>query len=610
MSIQLLDENTINKISAGEVVERPLNVVKELVENALDAGASSVQVEIEKAGKKLISVTDNGCGMDRADLEKSIYRHTTSKISKFEDIANISSLGFRGEALASISAVSMLTIKTQTKDSSSGWQLSVDGEKSPEIQPWAGSVGTTVEVRNLFFNTPVREKFLKSDTTEKSKILSCLDEIALVRNDINLRIISDGKVVADYQKTDSKLKRVEEVLGKDISGKLKHISYGHPTMDIDGFITTRNNSLAQKNVWYLFVNGRCVNYPKWLIHAVNQACKSAIPVGRYPGIILFLKTSPSDIDINIHPTKREIKFAYENQMYDLFYSFIKSSLESDSPISIMESNDIVTENTEISLPHEEKKSFSSFGGRSFGSSKSYSGYSGSSYVPSPKVSINDYKKLYEHSENKNIELNESVSEFKQTELIKNDNSFKFVGQIFETYLLVEKEDTFYIIDQHAAQERVRYEMFLGQLEQNSLKIQQLLIPDIFELAKSKAVILKNYLELFNKLGFTVEEFGDNSFRLTSYPALLGYNINFIEIIDILVEFLQDEKTADVEQIQEKIIRASCRTSIKAGDKVQEVQAKALLKELFACKMPWTCPHGRPTVYKLTLSEIEKFFKRI
>ncbi len=607
--IQLLDENTINKISAGEVVERPLNVVKELTENALDAGATSVQVEIEKAGKKLISVTDNGCGMDRADLEKSIYRHTTSKITKFEDIANISSLGFRGEALASISAVSMFTIKTQTKGSSSGWQLSVDGEKVPEIQPWAGSTGTTVEVRNLFFNTPVREKFLKSDTTEKSKILSCLDEIALVRNDINLKIISDGKTIADYRKTDSKLKRIEEVLGKDISGKLKHISYGHPTMDIDGYITTRNNSLAQKNVWYLFVNGRCVNYPKWLIHAINQACKSTIPVGRYPGIILFLRTNPSDIDINIHPTKREIKFVNENQMYDLFYSFIKSSLESDAPVSIMESDNTATENIPEPAVSEEKKSFSSFGTRSFGGSKNYFGYSGSSYVPSPKVSISDYKKLYENTENKDTEINETVSEFKQTDLIKDENSFKFVGQIFETYLLVEKEDTFYIIDQHAAQERVRYEMFSGQLEQNSLKIQQLLIPDIFELPKPKAVILKNYLTLFNKLGFTVEEFGDNSFRLTSYPALLGYNINFIEIIDILVEFLQDEKTADIEQIQEKIIRASCRTSIKAGDKVQDIQAKALLKELFACKMPWTCPHGRPTVYKLTLSEIEKFFKR-
>ena len=595
MIINLLDENTINKIAAGEVVERPLNVVKELVENALDAGATSVLVEIEKAGKKLISVTDNGCGMDKSDLEKSIYRHTTSKITKFEDIANISSLGFRGEALASISAVSMFTIKTQTKDSSSGWQLSVDGEKAPEIQPWAGSVGTTVEVRNLFFNTPVREKFLKSDTTEKSKILSCLDEIALVRNDINLKIISDGKIVADYQKTDSKIKRIEEVLGKDIAGKLKHISYGHPTIDIDGFITTRNNSLAQKNVWYLFVNGRCVNFPKWLIHAVNQACKSAIPIGRYPGIILFLRTNPSDIDINIHPTKREIKFAYENQMYEMFYSFIKNSLEEDAPVSIMPETEF----------KEEKRSLSSFFDRKV--------YTGSSYVPSPKVTVNDYKKLYESPKNTgektNIEFNEPVTIYKQTDLIKDEDSFKFIGQIFETYLLVEKEDTFYIIDQHAAQERVRYEMFSKQLEQNSLNIQQLLIPDIFELPKPKAVVLKNYLDLFNKLGFTVEEFGDNSFRLTSYPALLGHNINFIEIIDILVDFLQEEKTSDIEQIQEKIIRASCRTSIKAGDKVQDVQAKALLKDLFACKMPWTCPHGRPTVYKLTLSEIEKFFKR-
>ncbi len=605
MPIQILDENTINKISAGEVVERPLNVVKELVENALDAKATTISVEIEKSGKKFISVCDNGCGMNKDDLKMSICRHATNKITKFDDLSNTFSLGFRGEALPSIASISMFTIKTQQQGENSGWQLSMNGENKPEVQPWAGAYGTTVEVRNLFFNTPAREKFLKSDITEKAKIISCLDEIALVRNDINLKIVSDGKVVSDYHKTDSKIQRIEDVLGKNISQKLKHISFGHPKVEIDGYITTRENSFPQKNMQYLFVNGRCVNYPKWLIHAIYQASKEAIPIGRHPGIILFLKTNPSDIDINVHPTKREIKFVQENQMYELFYSFIKNSLESDAPANII---NIQNDTPNIISSSQQTNNNSSYGSYKYGSG----GYGGKKY-PSRQFRVEDYQAVYQtpiiNKEEQSVPSRSSVSELKQTDLLQQDN-FKFVGQIFDTYILVEKEKTFYIIDQHAAQERVRYEMFSNQLEQKSLKIQQLLIPDVFELQKSKALLLKNNLDTFKNLGFDVEEFGDNSFRLTSYPALLGNNVNFIEIIDVLVGFLEEEKSTDVEQIKEKIIRASCRTSIKAGDKIYEQQAKSLLRELFACKMPWTCPHGRPTVYTLTLSDLEKFFKRV
>ena len=377
----------------------------------------------------------------------------------------------------------------------------------------------------------------------------------------------------------------------------------HPKVEIDGYITTRQNSFPQKNMQYLFVNGRCVNYPKWLIHAIYQASKEAIPIGRHPGIILFLKTNPSDIDINVHPTKREIKFVQENQMYELFYSFIKNSLESDAPANIINVQNDVSSQTKMNnvnnsyVPSEYKHS---------------GGYGGTKY-PSRQFSVKDYQNVYQTPA---INKEESVAisntepvKLTQTDLLQQDN-FKFIGQIFETYILVEKDKSFYIIDQHAAQERVRYEMFSNQLEQKSLKIQQLLIPDVFELQKSKAMLLKNNLGTFKNLGFDVEEFGDNSFRLTAYPALLGNNVNFIEIIDVLVSFLEEEKSTDVEQIKEKIIRASCRTSIKAGDKVYEQQAKALLRELFSCKMPWTCPHGRPTVYTLTLSDLEKFFKRI
>jgi len=605
MTIKVLDEISINKISAGEVVERPLNVVKELLENALDAGANTISVEIEKSGKRLIRVCDNGIGMSKEDLIACIKRHATSKISSFDDLANINSLGFRGEALPSIAAVSMLDIKTQLQKENSGWELKLEADKQQDLSPWAGSGGTIVEVRNLFFNTPVREKFLKSDTTEKAKIISCIDEIALVRNDINFKVVSDGKQISNYQKTDSKLKRIEDVLGKNVSNTLKHIHFDHPQISIDAYITKREHSLPQRSLQYLFVNGRCVNYPKWLYSAISQGAKSAIPIGRHIGIIMFLTTNPDQIDINIHPTKREIKFACENQMYELFSSFIRKSLEEDSPSNLIESEPI-----NIKEPIEQTNigNINNFHKPSF----SYNTKKSSSYVPSftetmnrnQNVSIENYKNLF--SSNEQPEKEEVLI---QPNVIE-ENNFKFIGQIFITYILIEKDDVLYIIDQHAAQERVRYEMFMEQKEKNSLNIQQLLIPEVFDLSSSKTLILKDKLNYFKDLGFDIEEFGKNSFRLSSYPALLGNSVNFIEIVNTLIDYFVEEKTADIQQITDKIIRTACRSSIKAGDKIETKQAIALVKDMLACKMPWTCPHGRPTVYKLSNKDLQKYFKRV
>lgn len=603
MTIKILDDNTINKIAAGEVVERPLNVVKELLENSLDAGAKNIIIEIEKAGKKSIRITDDGCGMDKDDLLICVSRHATSKISKFDDLLNVSTLGFRGEALASIAAVSMLDIKTQSKNSVSGWQYYMEGGKQTEIKPWAGSGGTIVEVKNLFFNTPVREKFLKSDTTEKAKIINCIDEIALVRNDVKFKIISDGKTIADYNKTDSKIKRIEAVLGKDLAGKLKHITISHPNINIEAFITSRQNALAQKNVQYLFVNGRCVNYPRWLIHAINQAQKQAIPVGKYIGIVIYLNTEQENIDINIHPTKREIKFACENQMYELFYSFIKKAVEEDSVSSLIESSADISSGSSndinIKQPVYNKEKFNySFPKQHYGKV----------YIPgassaNKELSVSDYKNLYSVPQQQ--QPGEQQQEFKhlQTE------DFKFIGQIFSTYLLIEKQDTCFIIDQHAAQERIKYEQFKNEVASNSLQIQQMLFPDVFELSKPRTAILKNSLKYFNGLGLSVEEFGENTFKISAYPALLGQKVNCADIVNSVIDFFEDETKPSVEQINDVIIRKACRSSIKAGDVISDKQAIRLISDLFLCEMPYTCPHGRPTVYKITHSELEKFFKR-
>ena len=593
MTIKILDDNTINKIAAGEVVERPLNVVKELLENSLDAGAKNIIVEIEKAGKKTIRITDDGCGMDKDDILLCVCRHATSKISQFDDLSNVSTLGFRGEALASIAAVSMLDIKTQVKNSASGWQYYMEGGRQAEIKPWAGSGGTIVEVKNLFFNTPVREKFLKSDTTEKAKIISCIDEIALVRNDVKFKIISDGKTIADYNITDSKIKRIEAVLGKDLAGKLKHITVSHPNINIETFITSRQNALAQKNMQYLFVNGRCVNYPRWLMHAINQAQKQAIPVGKYIGIVIYLNTEQENIDINIH----------ENQMYELFYSFIKKAVEEDSVSSLPGTSESIatdfSRDVNIKQPVYNKEKFN------YSLPKQHYG---KVYIPdnlsvNKQLSVSDYKNLYSTFQPQQPVEKQQELEHLQTE------DFKFIGQIFSTYLLIEKQDTCFIIDQHAAQERIKYEQFKNEVASNSLQIQQMLFPDIFELSKPRTAILKNSLKYFNELGLSVEEFGENTFKISAYPALLGQKINCADIVNSVIDCLEYETKPSVEQINDVIIKKACKSSIKAGDTVTDKQAIRLISDLFLCEMPYTCPHGRPTVYKITHGELEKFFKR-
>ena len=323
MAINLLSQETINKIAAGEVVERPLNAVKELVENALDACASSITVEISQAGKKLIRVSDNGFGMDKKDLELSVMRHATSKIEDFNDLSHIHSLGFRGEALSSIAAVSRFNIKTRKRGESSGWKLECEGGKNIKVSPWAGAEGTITEVEDLFFNTPARKKFLKSDATERSRIINSVEETALANQDISFKLLSENKTVFSTPATDNKIERIADILGKDLASKLKNIKIDHQKAAVEIYFTGRDDSLSNRKCQYLFVNSRPVNLPKWMAHSIYQAYKESIPHDKHPGFLIYITISPSDIDVNIHPTKREIKFADEGGIYDILFKALK-----------------------------------------------------------------------------------------------------------------------------------------------------------------------------------------------------------------------------------------------------------------------------------------------
>jgi DNA mismatch repair protein MutL len=596
MPINILSQETIDKIAAGEVVERPLNVVKELVENSLDAFASSITVEIEGAGKKLIRVSDNGYGMDKKDLELSILRHATSKIENFEDLSHIHTMGFRGEALSSIAAVSSFGIKTKKKGEASGWKLSTNGGKNVSVVPCSGSEGTITEIRNLFFNVPVRQKFLKSDSTERARIISSFEEAALANPEISFKMLSENRTVFSSQKTNDKLERISDILGKNFAKDLKNTKVQHPKVILDIYFTGRDDSLTNKKNQYLFVNFRPVNYPRQLIYYVYQAYRESIPHDRHPGILIYITIEPCQIDVNIHPTKRDVKFADEQGVYDIIYKSIKNALISHAHPEI-KINPKLKKDEIIEHPH------CAFAGSFTYKNKEKSSFSsnGSTVIAEPISKYNP----------KNYSIDKYANVFaKQQEFTPDnfDENIKVLGQVFGTYIIVENKGELYIFDQHASAERVRYEAYFSQIQNQSLKMQQLLIPETFDLPSSTASVLKENISIFNELGIMLEEFGQNSFRITAYPSLLG-NVAIEQIVKTIVSDIEEDKNIQINEKTDKIIRSACRASIKAGDSVSFLETKKMISDLFKCSHPFTCPHGRPTAYKISLNELEKFFKR-
>jgi DNA mismatch repair protein MutL len=588
--INILSQETINKIAAGEVVERPLNAVKELVENSLDAFASSLTVEIEGAGKKLIRVSDNGFGMDKKDLELSILRHATSKIDDFNDLLHIHSLGFRGEALASIASVSSFEIKTRKKGENSGWKLSAIAGKDIKVIPWSGAEGTITEVKSLFFNTPARQKFLKSDSTERSKIINSLEETALTNHDVFFKMLSENKTIFSTVQTNNKTERIADILGKDFVKTLKNIKINCPKISLDVYFTGRDDSLPNRKYQYLFVNSRPVNYPKWLTRCIYRSYKGSVPLNKHPGILIYASVGPSEIDVNVHPAKKEIKFADEDSIYDMLFKALRSAITSHA-------------HPEIKIAY----TLSPLGGES-----AKQGTEFSSKMQQPVIYIREPKPKYNYvSLKQTYSIDKYTNVFaKQEELAPEnfDSNIKILGQVFDTYIITSNKDDLYIFDQHATAERVRYEFYLSQMKNQAIKIQQMLMPENFELSPSISELLKANINLFNELGINVEEFGQNSFRITAYPALLG-NISMKKIVKTVILDIEDDKHIEIEQKRDKIIRSACRASIKAGDNVSLIEAKKLINDLFKCEHPFTCPHGRPTAYKISLNEIEKFFKR-
>lgn len=686
--IVLLDELTINKIAAGEVIERPASVVKELVENSIDAGATNITVEIQNGGISKIRIIDNGSGMSKDDLEFAFERHATSKIRKAADLENVKSMGFRGEALASIAAIAHVELVSKTEDDNIGHKIVVEGGKILEIEDSASQKGTTITVSNLFFNTPVRYKFLKKDFTEAGYIEDAVTRIAIANPNIAIKLINGNKTIIQTNGNGDLKTVIYTIYGKEIAEGLLEVNYEYEGIKVTGAIGKPEIARNNRSYQMFFVNKRYIK-DKTLSAGVEQAFKGLIPIGKYGVVVLNIEIEPNKIDVNVHPTKLEIRFQEEQKVFKAIYHSVKDTLlkgdlvkeverepvveeqkleVNQEPVKL-EENQIKTEQVVEPKVETEDIKKSGFMGlfkkkekdadefiENYSTNTLQEIFAQKSAVQPEEVEIptqeqknkmediiekqkelenpkveeptsKDFDEMYVKTfgklpETQKIEENsnkidvktlkevENISVFEEKENYNAIPKYKFIGALFSTYLVIEMKDEIYIIDQHAAHERVMYEKvkknFYNNMEKDS---QIMLLPDIIELSHKERAIVKENTDLFKKAGFIIEEFGDNTIRLIGVPSLcmdLDTKELFLEILD---EIDTVAITAKQEKEDKFISTIACKAAVKANMKLTNEEVDTLMRQLLVLPNPFTCPHGRPTAIKMTRYDIERKFNR-
>ena len=597
--IKVLDNLTISKIAAGEVIERPASIVKELVENSLDAGATQIIVETQDAGKSLIRVTDNGEGMGRDDLMIAFERHTTSKLSTVEDLESISTLGFRGEALSSIAAVSRMEVLTRTDFASSGMQARVENGIVIGISTAGTPVGTTMIVRDLFENVPVRRRFLKSNNAEDGQIGDVMVKLAIGNPDTSFKYIKDSKVVFSTSGKGDATGAIFQLLGRDVAKGLAPISLSAEGLTLNGFVSHNNLYRGNRNHQYLFVNGRyVVDYR--LSRIIEQQYSSMIPINRYPLYVLYLQMDPSELDVNIHPTKQEIRFSSDSRIYDVIETGLKSSFRELLKIPEVKQEQHREKDKELPKLWEL--------GNSVAKAVNDSGIDDRALV------VKDFTAVeYEEAITPGADKNANIRASKEPEALKviDIKSIEPIGVVFDTYIIAEnrQDQSMWIIDQHAAHERILYEKFRDDFEGESIAMQQMLTPVVIELTPGDYRKALDNLESFNLIGFESEPFGDRSIVLRGVPLIFGSPNGKRLFLDILDD-LDYGVAGAYDSRLDKIMKLACTNAVKAGDRLDNLEIKSLLKQLKDCQNPLTCPHGRPTIVKMTKRELEKKFLRV
>lgn len=597
--INLLSEDLINKIAAGEVIERPASVVKELVENSLDANASNVIVEIKDSGKKLIKITDDGSGMNEEDAKKCILRHATSKIREVNDLFAINTLGFRGEALASIAAVSKLSIVTKQKGQVEGFNFVIEGGKEISSGIIGTNSGTTIEVHDLFFNVPARKKFLKTDTVELRHIVDTVLKYALINPTVSFKLIHEKHELLNSPAVNDLQNKIASVYGINLAKDLLEVNHETELVKVQGYICKPYQARNDKNQQQIFVNNRWVKN-ETINKAVYEGYHSLLFVGKHPVFILNIEIDPEKIDVNVHPAKTEIKIEQKEEVFSAVVEAIKQTLEKHNLIP------------ELDIDYEEQLTFGTVKEEVKRKETNKPKYQ---FEPSKQTILKEEKEIYATKEEEVFvteESNDKIEEQEEVQSIIKTNlklpPMKILGQIHKTFFVAETEGGLLLIDQHVVQERVLYEKFMKQLMNKQVSVQKLLQGGIIEVYPPEKILIDENKEKLGELGFTLEEFGDNTFILKTIPNIFG-RLQPKELLYSVLDQLQEGKNK-LEEIQEEIItRMACRASVKAGDSMTVLEIEKLLRDLAKCELPYTCPHGRAVLIKVPVSELEKKFKR-
>lgn len=670
-NIEILDQQTIDKIAAGEVIERPASVVKELVENAIDAKATAITVEIKDGGTSFIRITDNGCGISKEQVALAFLRHSTSKIRNVEDLLTVSSLGFRGEALSSIAAVSQVEVITKTAHGISGVRYVIEGSNEKTLEEIGAPDGTTFLVRNLFYNTPARRKFLKTPQTEAGYIGDLMERLALSHPEISFKFINNNQVKLHTSGNSNLKEIIYHIYGRDIAANLLEIQGENEMFSVHGFIGKPLISRGNRNFENYFINGRYIK-SSLIAKSIEEGYKSFVMQHKYPFTVLHLSINGQLLDVNVHPTKMELRFSNGEVVYHFLEKLIRDtinqselvyqvSLEKEQETRIkkeQEQKERLKEKQHAPEPFETKRLEAikasirkdtpyerKYPQRPETTAKGCenqqpqmvaepSSYMGKRELPQqdtrttqeqlkqeqpkPEAHITQKRTQQESYQQKSqqqefqadVVQNPIQQDMRKLLDIETRKEHRIIGQLFETYWLIEFDNQLYIIDQHAAHEKVLYERTMKSLEQKEFTSQSIYPPVLLTLNMQEEALLKKYMDYFKKLGFEIEPFGGKEYSVTAVPGnLFGLDGKqlMVEILDSLASFHGNEKP---DMITEKIASMSCKAAVKGNQKLSQAEVEKLIDELLTLENPYHCPHGRPTIISMSKYELEKKFKRV
>ncbi len=644
--INVLDQLTIDKIAAGEVVERPSSVAKELIENAIDAGATAITVEIKDGGISLLRVTDNGCGIDKEQVRKAFLRHSTSKIVSINDLESIHSLGFRGEALSSISAVAQVELLTKTRDALVGVRYIIEGGKEIALEDIGLPDGTTIIIKNIFFNTPARQKFLKTPMTEGSYISALVEHLAMSHPEISFNYKMNGQIKLQTSGNGSLKDVLYQIYGIDVIKNLIEINASNDRYSLRGYIGKPVLSRGNRNYENYFVNGRYVT-DKIMSKAIEDGYKNYMMQHQFPFTLIFAQMDGSFVDVNVHPAKAQVRFNDEKGFYDFVRESVENALAQkdfipDIPLAespkeegriIQAAPRLTPDNAKLQTAAEpfENSLLEKVKKQAAESALSHETEQDShpvnitQSVQEEVVKSPDTVAEYSNTRNnawdikvpdtyKDDFIPQSKAEYIQESFIEKDTDklyFKLIGQVFDTYWIMEFDRKMYIVDQHAAHEKVNYERFVKRFKDKTFSSQQIMPPVIVTLSPQEEQLIHEYADEFRTYGFEIEPFGGKEYAISAVPTDL-YGMNEKEFFESLVDEFSNSVRIENEpdMFLHKIATAACKASVKGHDRISFAEAEVLLKELFNAEQPYHCPHGRPTMISMTVKEIEKMFKRI